>query len=85
MFPTKLFTKWGIDFIGSIKPIGCYTSSRYVLVAIDYTTEWVEAKVLRTNTITVITQFVYEFILTWFNYPLILVNNQGVHFINDAI
>jgi hypothetical protein len=44
-----------------------------------------EAKTLRTNTATLTTYFLYECILTRFGCPLIIVIEQGVHFINDAI
>lgn len=40
---------------------------------------------MQTNTTMVTTRFLYEFILMRFNYSLMLVNNQGMHFINDAI
>jgi len=43
-----------------------------------------EVKALRTN-IVVITKFIYDHILTWFGCPLIVVINQGTHFINDVI
>jgi hypothetical protein len=33
----------------------------------------------------IMAQFFYEFILTWFSYPLTMVSDQGVHFINNAI
>ncbi len=43
-----------------------------------------EAQALHTNTTTVITKFLYEHILTRFGCPLIIVTNQGTHFINNA-
>jgi transposase InsO family protein len=43
------------------------------------------ARALRNNTTIVTTKFLYECILTRFRCLLIIVRDQGVHFINDAI
>ena len=46
--PAEPFMKWGLDFVGPVKKTR-HTSKRYVLVATNYTTNWVEARVLQTN------------------------------------
>jgi hypothetical protein len=83
--PEEPFMKWGLDFVGLIKFAWKYTWNKYILVAIDYVTKWVEIRVLIINIVIIITIFLYECILTSFGCPLIIVINQGVHFINDAI
>ncbi len=77
--------KWGLDYIGPIKPTWRLTRNRYILIALNYATKWVEVKAFRTNTIVGITRFLYEFILTRFGCPLTIVTNQRIHFINDII
>jgi hypothetical protein len=83
--PKKPFMKWGLDFIDPIQLGGRLTWNKYILVAIDYATKWVEAKALKTNIVVVITRVMYEYILTIFDCSLIIVTDQGMHFINDAI
>jgi hypothetical protein len=83
--PEEPFMKWGLDFVGSIKLTRRCTWNKYILVAIDYVTKWVEARALKTNTTIVKTLFFYECILIKFGCPLTIVTNRGVYFTNDAI
>jgi hypothetical protein len=79
------FMKWGLDFISTIKLTWRLTSNKYILVAIDYATKWVDEKALKTNTAIVTIRFWYEYILARFGCPLTIVIDQGIHLINDTI
>ncbi len=83
--PEEPFMKRGLDFVGPVKPIRKYTINKYILVATNYATKWVEARMLIINIIAIITKKLYECILTKFGCLLTIIINQGVHFINDAI
>jgi hypothetical protein len=73
------FMKWGINFIGPIKVVGRTIGNQYILVVTDYATKWVEAKVLRTNTVVATTKFLYVNIFIRFGCPFTLVNDQSVN------
>jgi hypothetical protein len=79
------FMKWGLNFMGPIKPIAKNTSNQYIIVAINYATKWVEAKVFRDNTTKNIVKFIYENIIIRFGCPTHFVSDQGNHFINKTI
>ena len=85
ILPLEPFQKWGLDFLGPIKPKGQKIGARYILVAIDYATKWVEAVALRDNKAASVAKFLYKGIMTRFGCPIELVLNQGVHFLNSVI
>jgi hypothetical protein len=68
--------KWGLHFIGPIKPARRLIGNKYILVAKDYVTKCVKAKALRTNIAIVITIFLYECIIIGFGCPLTIIIDQ---------
>ncbi|GKC01430.1 reverse transcriptase domain-containing protein [Tanacetum coccineum] len=50
----EIFNIWGIDFMG---PFPSSQGNKYILVAVDYLSKWVEAKALPTNDARVIYKF----------------------------
>nr|GEX05125.1 hypothetical protein [Tanacetum cinerariifolium] len=72
----EIFDVWGIDFMG------LFPSSRgnkYVLVAVDYLSKWVEAKVLPTNDARVVCEFLKN-LFAGFGTPQAMISDRGMHF-----
>jgi hypothetical protein len=77
VLPLEPFQKWGLDFVGPFHPVAAQTGNRYILVATDYCTKWVEAKALRDNTAQSTAKFLYEYIWCRYGCPIELVSDQG--------
>nr|GEV75187.1 reverse transcriptase domain-containing protein [Tanacetum cinerariifolium] len=64
---------------------GLFLSSRgkkYILVAVDYLSKWVEAKVLPTNDSRVVCKFLKN-LFARFGAPRAIISDRGTHFCND--
>ena len=85
VLPLDPFQKCGLDFVEPFTPEAARTGNRYILVATDYCTKWVEAKVLRDSTVASTTKFLYEYIWCWYGCSIELMSDQGGHFINKII
>jgi hypothetical protein len=79
------FMKWGLDFMGPIKPIAKNIGNQCIIITTNYTIKWVEAKVFRGNTTKNTAKFIYENIIIRFGCPTHFVNDRGSHFINKTI
>ena len=77
--------KMGSRFCWSLYAGAARTSNKYILVATDYCTKWVEAKALWNNMATSTTKFLYEYIWCRFGCPIELISNQRMHFLNKVI
>ncbi|GKA01657.1 reverse transcriptase domain-containing protein [Tanacetum coccineum] len=65
--------------------MGPFPSSRgnkYILMAVDYLSKWVEAKALPTNDARVICKFLKS-LLAQFGAPRAIISDRGTHFYND--
>nr|GEY52121.1 hypothetical protein [Tanacetum cinerariifolium] len=75
----EIFNVWGIDFMGM------FPSSRgnkYILVAVDYLSKWVEVKALPTNDARVVCKFLKS-LFARFGSPRAIISGRGTHFCND--
>nr|GFA02814.1 reverse transcriptase domain-containing protein [Tanacetum cinerariifolium] len=75
----EIFDVWGIDFMG---PFPSSKGNKYILVAVDYLSKWVEAKALPTNNARVVVKFLKS-LFAWFGTPKAIISDRGTHFCND--
>ncbi|GJZ14089.1 reverse transcriptase domain-containing protein [Tanacetum coccineum] len=75
----EIFDVWGIDFMG---PFPSLRGNKYILVAIDYLSKWVEAKALPTNDARVVCTFLKS-LFSRFGTPHAIISDRGTHFYND--
>nr|GEV73365.1 reverse transcriptase domain-containing protein [Tanacetum cinerariifolium] len=75
----EIFDVWGIDFMG---PFPSSKGNKYILVAVNYLSEWVKAKALPTNDARVVVKFLKSLFLR-FETPKAIISNRGTHFCND--
>ncbi|GJX64675.1 reverse transcriptase domain-containing protein [Tanacetum coccineum] len=69
----------GIDFMG---PFPSSRGNKYILVAVDYLSKWVEAKALPTNDARVVCKFLKS-LFARFGAPRAITSDRGTHFCND--
>ncbi|GJS80478.1 reverse transcriptase domain-containing protein [Tanacetum coccineum] len=75
----NLTARKGIDFMG---PFSSSHGNKYILVAVDYLSKWVEAKALPTNDARVIVKFLKS-LFARFGTPRTIISDRGTHFCND--
>nr|GEW68368.1 hypothetical protein [Tanacetum cinerariifolium] len=75
----EIFDVWGIDFMG---PFPNSKRNKYILVAVDYLSKWVEAKALPTNDARVVVK-ILKSLFARFGTPKAITSDRGTHFCND--
>ncbi|GJX20963.1 reverse transcriptase domain-containing protein [Tanacetum coccineum] len=75
---SEVFDIWGIDFMG---PFPFSRKNKYILVAVDYVSKWVEAEALPTR---VVVKFLKK-LFSRFGVPKALISDRGTHFCNSLL
>nr|GEY97514.1 reverse transcriptase domain-containing protein [Tanacetum cinerariifolium] len=75
----EIFDVWGINFMG---PFLSSRGNKYILVAVDYLSKWVQAKALPTNDARVVCKFLKS-LFARFGTPRAIISDCGTHFCND--
>nr|GEY46681.1 reverse transcriptase domain-containing protein [Tanacetum cinerariifolium] len=75
----EIFDVWGIDFMG---PFPSSKGNKYILVAVDYLSKWVEAKALPTNDARVVVK-ILKSVFSQFGTPKVIISDRGTHFCNN--
>ena len=80
-----MFDKWAIDFVDLIQPPGKNTQMQYIITATEYLTRWGQSKVVKDCSAVTAAKFLFEYVLTRFGFPKILMSDMGMHFMNETI
>nr|GEW30549.1 reverse transcriptase domain-containing protein [Tanacetum cinerariifolium] len=74
----EIFDVWSIDFMG---PLLNSKGNKYIHVAVDYLSKWVEAKAFPTNDARVVVKFLKS-LFSRFGTPKEIISDHGTHFCN---
>ena len=76
------FRGWGMDMIGQVNP-PTSKGHKWILVATDYFTKWVEAVPMKNVTAKDVVNFVKEHIIYRFGIPQTITTDQGTVFLAE--
>jgi hypothetical protein len=79
-----LFHSWALDFTGQIHPASS-KGHRFVLVATDYFTKWIEVIPLKNMTHKEVIHFILEHIIHRFSITQMLTTDQGSSFMSHQV
>ncbi len=72
------FVQWGLDIVGPLpRALG---NKRFLIVATDYFTKWVEAEPLTNIRNVDAKRFLWKSIITWFGVPWAVISDNGTQF-----
>ncbi|GJR22631.1 reverse transcriptase domain-containing protein [Tanacetum coccineum] len=77
----KVFDVWGLDFIGHFPDS---RGNKYILVAVDYVSKWVESQAIHSNDARVAIKFL-KGLFVRFGVPKALISDRGTHFCNSQL
>ncbi|XP_057543365.1 uncharacterized protein LOC130821594 [Amaranthus tricolor] len=74
------FDKWGMDLLGPFLP--AKGQRKFIIVAIDYFTKYVEAEALSSITDKQVCQFIWRNIITRYGIPRVIITDNGRQFMS---
>ena len=78
----KIFDLWEIEFMG---PFPNSNGFKYILIAVDYMSQWAEAIPTRTNDHQVVVKFIHQHIFCRFGCPRAIIRDRGKNFNNQQL
>ena len=81
--PKASFQRIEIDIVGSL--IITKKRNRYIIIAIDYFTKWLIAKVIKEVTVKTVSKFIYEKIICEYGCLQVLQSDRRIYFVNRVI
>ena len=73
------FTAWGLDIIGEIR-LNASNGHKYIVVAIDYFSRWIEVESFGTLKAKQMAKFIKKSLIYRYGAPHHIVTDNGVHF-----
>jgi hypothetical protein len=80
--PTWSLQKWGLDLLGPLPP--AQGNLKYVVVAVEYFSKWIEAKPLATTTSVTVKKFFWQNIVCRFGVPKAITVDNRTQFDAEA-
>ncbi|XP_004292069.1 PREDICTED: uncharacterized protein LOC101313385 [Fragaria vesca subsp. vesca] len=75
---------WAIDFVGIIHPHSS-EQHKFIIVATDFFTKWVEAEPLKVASANSVRNFIFRNIISRFGIPECIVTDRGAAFMADSV
>lgn len=78
------FSQWGLDLVGKIKPSSS-NGHKFILIATEYFTKWIEAIPLTKVTGKQISSFILIYIICRYGVPMTIITDNGRPFKNQDV